>query len=216
MELMPAVDKPRDRLTASGQLTVLARRFERNEDQVSLGEVLDGLGQTGLGMTLLVLTLPALIPIPGPFGLVFGLLIAFVSLQIMIGARRLWLPRFIQNRRMDASSVALVANKAALLLDRVEHWLKPRRLLPLTGRIGRIALAVPVLVMALTLALPIPLGNVPPAASLIAFALGLMTRDGLAVIVGLVLSIFAVLWMTMLILFGAEILDIALRWIGWS
>jgi hypothetical protein len=133
--------------------------LKKTEGRVSLGKVLNDLGQVGMGMTLLVLTIPALIPIPGPFGLIFGLLIAFVSLQIMIGWKRLWLPPFIQTRGIDASLVALIANKAAALIKRVEQWLKPRRLLPLTGKIGRIALAVPILLMALTLALPVPLGN---------------------------------------------------------
>jgi hypothetical protein len=201
--------------TASGQLRRLGQRLAEREQATSLGEMIDGLGQTGLGMTLLVLTLPALIPIPGPFGMVFGTMIAFVSVQVMFGARRLWLPDLLRRRRLTAASVKTIVDKAVPLLEKVEVWLKPRRLLPLTGRLAQMALAIPLFVMAVTLALPVPLGNVPPAASLIMFSLALMLRDGVAVIVGLVLAVLAVLWMTLLIVSGAEILDWLWGLIGW-
>lgn len=202
--------------TASGQLQRLGQRMAERGPVVSLGELIDGLGQTGLGMTLLVLTLPALIPIPGPFGLVFGTLIAFVSLQVMAGARRLWLPDLLRRRQLSTATIENIVERGVPILRRVEAWLKPRRLLPLTGRLARMALAVPLFVMAVTLALPVPLGNVPPAASLIMFSLALMLRDGMAVIAGLVLAVLAVLWMALLIVSGAEILDRLLMLIGWS
>ena len=63
---------------------------------------------------------------------------------------------------------------------------------------GRVALALLFLVLAamstlafplaLILFLPIPFGNIPPAAAIACLALGLAERDGLAVIVGYVLS----------------------------
>ena len=40
------------------------------------------------------------------------------------------------------------------------------------------------LLLAVILVLPIPLGNLPPAVAICAFALGLLQRDGVAVLVG--------------------------------
>ena len=40
------------------------------------------------------------------------------------------------------------------------------------------------LLLAIILVLPVPLGNLPPAVAICAFALGLLQRDGVAVLVG--------------------------------
>ncbi len=86
-------------------------------------------------------------------------------------------------------------------------------MLPLTGRRARMLLAIPLLAMAFVLALPIPLGNLPPAASLIAISLGLVARDGVLVIVGLGLAVVAIGWIGALILVGAELLaTVATLW----
>ncbi len=202
--------------TVSAQLAALGERIEsQRSDTIVLGDLVDGLGQAGIGMTILLLTLPALIPIPGPFGMVFGSLIAFVSAQLMFGARRLWLPEIVRRRPLPKASVAAMMERGAPLFGRVEHWLKPRRLLPLTGIAGRMALGAPLLLMGVAVALPVPLGNVPPAASLICLALGLMLRDGAAILLGLVLAVLAALWFAILFFFGAQMASALWAFLGW-
>jgi hypothetical protein len=205
-----------ERATASAQLMALGAKLKGRTDGVSLGEIVDGLGRTGLGMTLLLLSLPALIPIPGPFGLVFGSIVALVSLQLMLGARRLMLPEFVRARALPAEAVRSMVDRGVPLLQRAEGYLRPRRLLPLTGRTGRMALGIPVLLMGVAVALPVPLGNVPPVASLIAISLGLMMRDGVAVLVGLALAVFSIVWFALLFLFGAQMLEWISRLVGWG
>lgn len=200
---------------ATGPLVKLDERLMDRGGSVPLGEVIDGLGQAGIGMTLLVLTLPALIPIPGPFGLIFGSIVAFLSAQLIFGARRLWLPEALRARALPTEGVRSMLAKALPWLQRAETWLKPRRLLPLTGRLGRAALGVPLILMGVALALPIPLGNVPPVASLVALSLGLMVRDGAAVLVGLALAAVAALWLALLAVFGAQAIDWLWTMLGW-
>jgi hypothetical protein len=213
---MPQETDTHERATASAQLMALGSRLKGRTDGISLGEIVDGLGRTGLGMTLLLLSLPALIPIPGPFGLVFGSIVALVSLQLMLGARRLMLPEFVRARALPAEAVRSMVDRGVPLLQRAEGYLRPRRLLPLTGRTGRMALGIPVLLMGVAVALPVPLGNVPPVASLIAISLGLMMRDGIAVLVGLALAVFSVFWFALLFLFGAQMIEWISRLVGWS
>lgn len=195
------------RASASTRLLALRRSVDDSDETLTLGQVIDSLGQAGLGLVLLILTLPSLIPLPGPFGMLFGTLIAIVSLQVLFGAHRVWLPEILRRRRVSPGLVRSFVDKGVPILQRVEGRLKPRRMLPLTNRAARIALAVPLLVMAIVLALPIPLGNVGPCASLIAFALGFIQRDGLAVLVGLGLSALTLVWTAVLIVFGAAMFD---------
>ncbi len=200
----PDVSSTPGRSVAAAQLAALVQRMEGRVDKVSLGEVVDGLGSAGIGMVLLVLSLPALIPIPGPVGVVFGFFVALVALKLMLGAKRIMLPNFAREWLLPASAVRAFAAKGEPILRTAEAWLRPRRMLILTGRTGRMALGLPIMLMGLAVALPVPTGNVPPVASLIALSLGLINRDGLAVIVGLVLAVVAVGWFAVLFFFGAE------------
>lgn len=210
------MDQSCNRMSASGHLLGLGQRMAGRSGSVSVGELVDTLGSSAIGMVLIFLTLPTLIPIPGPFGLVFGTILMLVSAQLLFGVRRLWLPEMVRQRMLPVGAVARMVDVGAPILLRAEAALKPRRMLPLTGRLGRIALAVPMVLLALAIALPIPLGNIPPALSMIVIALGLVVRDGIAIVIGLILSIFAGLWAAAILLFGAEIIAGSMLLLGWE
>lgn len=205
-----------DRMNASGQLQRLGRRLDGREGSIQIGEIVDHLGSAGIGMTLLLMSLPALIPIPGPIGVVFGSIVAIISLQLIFGARRLFLPQFVRKRSLPATGVKAMIDKGLPILQRAEGYLKPRRLLPLTGRTGRMALAIPLVMMGVAVALPVPTGNVPPVASLIALSLGLVMRDGVAILVGLALAVFAIGWFVLLFFLGAQMLEWLWSVLGWN
>jgi hypothetical protein len=192
---------------ASTRLLVLSEQLGCRADRVSIGELLEGLGRAALGLGLMVPSLLALIPLPGPFGILFGAMIGAIAVQVMTGETRLRLPRFLAVRTVPSAAVGTAVRHFAAPLRWAERLSTPRRLLPLTGRVARVVLAAPLLLMAMTLALPIPLGNGLPAIAVIVFALGFMERDGLAILAALGLCVVALVWTTILILFGVEIAD---------
>ena len=154
------------------------------QERVSIGTVIDRLGPSSLGLVLLILTIPAIIPIPGPVGIVLGSCLALVALQVIAGARRVWLPRWLR-----------------------ERGLPTRRWMALSGRIARPFLGLAILAMALIITLPIPLGNILPVIALAMLALALLERDGVAVLWALAMSLVAIVWTIVLVLFGARIVE---------
>lgn len=178
-------------------------------ERVSLGAIVDRLGTDGLGFVLLLLTLPTLIPVPGPFGMVFGALIALVALQLVSGRRTLWLPERLRRRTLPTPVLRGVIAQSLPWIARIEGWLREDRLPALTGQRARAVLAVPLLLLALAIVLPIPLGNVAPATALIVFALGFLARDGGMILVALALSLAALAWTGFLLVAGAS----ALTWL---
>lgn len=180
------------------------------KERVTLGEVFDRLGPDGFGLALLLLTLPTLIPVPGPLGMTFGTLIALVALQVMVGARALWLPSVLHRRPLPNAALRRVIARALPWLSWAEGWLKEGRLAPLAGGRMRVLLAIPLLLLGVALTLPIPFGNVAPALALVAFAVGFMGRDGAVTLVALILSIAALAWTGFLLAAGAALLDWAL------
>lgn len=193
---------------ASSRLAAQFNRFASRREAVALGEVVDAMGAAGLATMTLLLTVLALVPLPGPFGILFGGLLALIAIQFLSGARRLRMPRAVRRCSLPAATFPLLLSHGIPLIKRMEMRSTPRRMLSLTGRQARVLLGIPLLAMALILALPIPLGNLLPAASLIAISLGLVARDGVLVLLGLGVAMIAVAWTGALVLVGAEVLDV--------
>lgn len=192
---------------ATENLTKLYIAIETRKDGVPLGHIMDGMGRTGVGITLLLVSLPALIPVPGPFGMVFGTIVALLAIQLMFGAHRLVLPAFVRSQEVPAGVLRAVLRKGLPLLQRAEKWMRPRRLLVMTRKWGRMAAGFTAALMGIAVALPVPTGNMLPVASLIALALGMLARDGGAVILGLALAVVAVAWFGLVFWFGAQMID---------
>lgn len=210
---MPTTSESRES-AASARLLALSEQLTVRSDRVSIGELLEGLGRAALGLGLMIPSLLALIPLPGPFGVLFGAMIGAIAFQVMMGATRLRLPRFLAIRTVPSAAIGTALRRFATPLRWAERLSTPRRLLPLTGRVARVVLAAPLLIMALAITLPIPLGNGLPAIAVIVFALGFMERDGLAILAALGLCVVAVLWTAALILFGTEIFGWLLALLG--
>ncbi|ABQ37337.1 exopolysaccharide biosynthesis protein [Bradyrhizobium sp. BTAi1] len=191
----------------SRRLLAIARTVRSEEP--SVGELFDRLESEGLGLTLLLLTIPALIPLPGPFGMVFGTFVAVVALQILFGAERLWLPETVRRRPVPQRLLRKVIRAGLDWAGVAERALREDRLVWLTGRTARMVLALPLLLMAVTIILPIPMGNVMPALALIAASIGFMAGDGLAVLVSMLIAMAAVVWTAVLLYTGAAAADYA-------
>lgn len=176
--------------TASKHLQRLSKEAAR-KGGLSVAEMVAVMGNGSIAFTILILALPALTPIPGPFGLVFGTCLAVISLQIICGAQHLTLPGFVVRRRLSAATVAVIVRHTAPVIARVERLLQPGRLPALAGSVAQRLLGIPVYLLAITIALPIPFGNFLPVIALVVIAAALLEADGLATVVGLGLSVMA-------------------------
>lgn len=186
---------PLDSTTAEGG--VASRRLAKlrahvaEAGSVTLDELMSAMGRSSIAFAILILSLPALTPIPGPFGLVFGSCLAIISLQIIAGFRRIWLPQFLGRRQVSGGTIELMVRYTAPLVARVETLLRKNRLRRFAGPRAQAFLGLPVLLLAIAVALPIPFGNMLPVAALVMIALGLMERDGLVTILGLGMGVIA-------------------------
>ncbi|MGG7517852.1 exopolysaccharide biosynthesis protein [Allorhizobium undicola] len=173
----------------------------RAENGIEIDAIIGHRGRIGVAFTLLILALPTIIPLPGPFGMVFGTCLAIVALQMLWGADRLWFPAFIGRRRLPLKVVEAMARVGHPWVLRAEGWLENGRLGLLTGKSARILLAIPILLLAVLIALPIPFGNTVPALAVILIAISLAERDGLVVLFAMGVAVAACV--TSYLLFGA-------------
>lgn len=186
-----AIDHDGNRRPPRGVATARLREMlelARAKGGLSIGEALEAMGPTSIAFTILFLAIPALTPIPGPFGMVFGTALALVSLQIVAGGRKVWLPAIIRDRRVSSVALDLIVGHAVPVIARVEKLVRAGRLQALTGRTVQALLGIPVFLLAVVIALPIPFGNILPVLSLVVLAVALMERDGLVTLIGLLLT----------------------------
>jgi hypothetical protein len=156
------------------------------EERVSMRAMAKAHGSEAHGTLLLLLAMPCLLPVPG-VGTVLGLGMAALAVAMWRGrcapclpqrVAELELPRHGAQRVLVglASAYALAGRHARA---RLSH-------LAISGRRSATALAVGL--MAAIIVMPIPFGNLLPAVALVFIGLGLVFRDGVAVILGLVMS----------------------------
>ncbi|MEO5374959.1 MAG: exopolysaccharide biosynthesis protein [Alphaproteobacteria bacterium] len=163
-------------------LRVLVRDVEG--DRISLGDVLAVLDDRAFGLLMLLLAFPNIIPSPiiGLSG-ALGVPLALVALQLALGRRRPWLPRWLRRRSMPRTAFAALVGHMVPHLQRVERVLRPR-LPAVSGGTAERLVAGLCVVLAVVLALPIPFGNTLPALALSVISLGLIERDGVFILAG--------------------------------
>ena len=157
-------------------------------ERISFDHLTSTLGDKCYAGLLFLLAAPNILPTPPGASAVLGIPLILLSAQLMLGLRRPWFPGFMLRRGISTDKFAKVGGRLEPLTRRAEGLLS-RRLDMLTGLIGRRVIGLVCLLLSITLALPIPFGNVVPAAAIALFALGLLARDGWAVLAGIAATI---------------------------
>lgn len=157
----------------------------------TLDDAAERLGPSGHGLMLAALALPNCVPGPPGLSLAFGLPAMLVAGGLALGHRRVRLPGFLARRPLDAGTAAAVSRAARRILGPVAGRCRPRLAALVEGRGARLA-GLAAVVLAFVMALPIPLGTLPPAVALAVLGLGLATRDGAVALLGMGMGALAV------------------------
>jgi hypothetical protein len=161
---------------------------------LTLRELLDRLGDRGLLILCMVLTMPFLLPVSIPGSSIpFGVLIALIAVGL-VTHRVPWLPDRLMNRRLSRGHLVPMLEKGGRLFVRLEKLIHSR-LSPLThgptvGRFNGILLGFTGLLMMAPL--PLPLSNTLPAYGVLFLALGSVERDGYVVLAGYVMVLLTI------------------------
>ena len=172
-------------------------------DHVTLGELLDLFGDEGLLLLTILLTLVFLIPVSIPgVSTVFGAAILLVGISRLLG-RQLWMPAKVRDRRLPSDRLRPGLAGGLRWVQRLEKLSRPHRLRMLVdGRVQGIVNNLAFILAALLLMLPfglVPFSNTLPALALLAYAIGFIQRDGVAVLLGHVANVGTIVYFSVLI-----------------
>lgn len=162
-------------------------------ERLTLDEAIETLGDRAYGLAMLLLALPMAVPISAIPGIstVFGIPLIVIAAQLAVGRSKPWLPRWLGSKSFSRADFSRILEKALPWLERAERLIHPRLTFLVSVAAERCIGAVCAF-MAFVMALPIVLGNQPPAIAISLFALALIGRDGLFVILGLVTAVLSV------------------------
>ena len=201
----PAPTPPEERLSA--QLRIIAQRCEK--ETVSLGELLNALRGSPYLLLTALLSLLFLPPLP-LFWLapIAGIPIALFGLHMALGIKPI-IPARLRDLKLPHKTFPLILKATSRMLRTIEFVSRPRwRLLtgsPLLMNLYGIIIMLTALI--LTPPLPIPFWHFMPALTLFLLSLGLIERDGLFILMGILSFAATLMFVSLLCFYGHKLIE---------
>jgi hypothetical protein len=154
---------------------------------VSVGDLMMQFQRRSYGGVLLILALLAMVPGISVFA---GIAMVVPAFQLFIGLPAPVFPNFIQQRQVGVASLQKCGKTISRGVELLETLVVPRWP-SLSNRLARRLIGLVILFLGIVVSIPFPFSNFPPALATICFALGLLERDGLMIVIASILSAIA-------------------------
>ncbi|HYJ58328.1 MAG TPA: exopolysaccharide biosynthesis protein [Methyloceanibacter sp.] len=164
---------------------------DQTRDRVSIADLFEVMRDRAFGALMLIFAAPNVLPLPPGSSSVLGAPLIFLAAQLALAWPAPWLPKLMASRSMSHADFARAVGKASPWLAKAEKLLKPR-LSFLTRPPFEQAIGLLCFILAVILFLPIPFGNMLPALAICLFSLAILERDGIAAILGAVVTVASI------------------------
>ncbi len=179
---------------------------ENKNHTMTVDEIKNSLHERGFGILMAIAALPICLPIPVPPGYTtfFSIPLFILSVQMIFGMRAPWLPAWITQKQIKRTTLEKLITKASPWLHKIEKHLQPR-LTYISVHAWERIIGIFSFVFALSISLPLPLTNFPPGWGILIMSLGLLSKDGLTILVGMIVGTIGV---------GITMVVLVLLWMG--
>jgi hypothetical protein len=187
--------------------TLEATRAAVAGERVSLRELLAIVGEQGLLVFCAILGMPFMLPVTIPaMSVALGTPMLLIGIAVVLN-RVPWLPDRVLDHALPGNTVRQVLEKASSTAERFEHLVRPRWLAltstPAVNSLHGLMIIFGVLVLMAPLVL-VPFANTLPALGIILLALGMAERDGIVILAGYLVTLFAGLFVGGLLYLAAR------------
>lgn len=182
---------PEHRRTFSEVLEDLARD---GEPKLTLREIVEAFGERGFGALILIVALISLFPWPPGSKAILSVPIILLALELAFQRERVWLPSWTLSRGLPRQTFGQALARVMKPIRFVERLSRPR--MPwLTGEVADVVTGLTCVFLAVMMALPVPFGDLLPGVTLIVLGLGVMQRDGAAILLGALGTLACVIYL---------------------
>lgn len=178
------------------------------ESGLSLSEFMEALGERAFGILLFAFAIPVCIPFLYGIPQVLSLPMMALAFQMAAGRGEPWVPVKFRARRMEKRGLEKMGRQAKRWFGWIEAVARPR-LLFLSGPAGERVVGGVFCLFCASILVPLPLTNSTPGIAVAIASLGLITRDGLLILAGLVLGL---VWITILVVGGPALIYTLIEW----
>ena len=182
---------------AISKLEAIAATFGPGE-RITVGELFARMEERAYGLLLLILALPCCLPFVYILPQIVALPMLLLAGQLAMGRTSPWLPEKLAQRSFEADTLKQVIARARPWL-RFAEWFAYPRLAFLTDGFALRIFGALLLIPTASILVPLPLTNSVPGIGVAIVAIGLIERDGLLVIGGMILGLG---WVAALIIGG--------------
>lgn len=178
-------------------------------DHVTLDDLLGALHERGFGFLLLIFSVPMALPVPVPPGInvLLATPLIILTAQQAIGRHTIWMPNWTRKKSIKRDKMNGMIKAILPWMKKVEVLVKPRLEFMTQGVFSHL-IGIFGLIMSLCICVPLPMTNTVPSLGIALMAIGVIMRDGLAVLGGAIIGIVWVFTLCMIIMFlGTEGID---------
>ncbi|MCH9754138.1 MAG: exopolysaccharide biosynthesis protein [Alphaproteobacteria bacterium] len=180
-------------------------------DSITFGDIMAHLKEEGLIFLIAIVSFPTAIPVPTPpgFTTLFGIPLCVLTIQMIYKLDAPWLPKWLANKKVKVSTFKGFIDKAEPMFNKMSGFLKPRHKHLTTQSMERLV-GVLAFICSVSIALPILFGNAVPSAGILVMSVGLLYKDGLTVLIGMITSVIGIIISSTVVavmsFFGIEVL----------
>ena len=173
---------------------ILRSLAESRKERLTITEITHAFGDHAFAAVMLVFGLISIASLVPGATLITGAPMVLAAWQIVRGGKHLWLPKRIADKSVAPADIARLNARFLPKLRWAERKLTPR-LRFFFGPIGTRFIGLLCLGLSLVILMPIPGGNMLPGAAVAILSLGLISRDGLAILAGAATGVGSVLFL---------------------
>lgn len=174
-------------------------------DRITINDIVDAMEGIGFGLAMMIFAFGTIIPMPPPIPGIISIPLVIFSLQMMAGYASPKLPKRFSKISIKRKLLATLVQKSTPYIRIVEKILRPRLMFMTSTNAERVIGFFTFLFSAFIL-MPMPLSNFIPGLGVLIISFGLLGKDGLLVILGIVVGLIGMAISLAVVFLGFEFL----------
>lgn len=191
---------------------ILQGVIEQNTaDSITFHELKVSLHERGFGILILIFALPLGFVPPG-FTIIASIPTIIFSIQMILALDSPWLPKWIEKKSIKRTMLATIIEKSSPILKWTEKFVRARWYFG-SSRFGERIVGIFSLIFSISIGIPLPFTNFLPALGMVIMALGLVSKDGLAIILGIIIGMVGCILTFLILTMGKRFATDIFSWI---
>lgn len=178
---------------------------QSSSDRVLVNDLVVAMDSVGFGLAIMIFSFAIIIPLPPPFPSIISIPLVIFSVQMIVGYPAPKLPKRFANLSVKRSVLAMLIQRSSPYIRKVEKILKPRLSFMFHSAVERI-IGVFIFIFSSFVLLPMPLSNFIPGLGALVISFGLLGKDGLVTILGIIIGLAGIAISATAVFLGMEAL----------